>query len=340
VGQNKPQHKEGAVCGSRWFGRLAAIILAGLVLPPPALAQSPRIEAQRGLYEQNLREWRTPPAHGQPVPVLYGRNARFTFFGDIALSVEDAVSLLKPNEAGQPVVLDDPASFSIEVLQGRITLPATALDALMNEHTLNFAGAPVRKVRIATTPGTLSLAGEMDRKGKWVPFTLAGPVSLEDGRYVLLEAKEIMVAGLPATALLGASNIQLDELLKLKTDGIELKGSTIRLDSLNLFPPPKLTFTIASVAVEEKGLVLDFRTGKPLTLPSAIAPAESFFLISGGRLKMMRTLLENATVQAVANTTGEALDFSLYDYREQLAAGRLEMHADGNIVVRLGKAGR
>jgi hypothetical protein len=55
---------------------------------------------------------------------------------------------------------------------------------------------------------------------------------------------------------------------------------------------------------------------------------------------MMRTLLENATVQAVANTAGEALDFSLYDYREQLAAGGLEMHVDGNIVVRLGKTGR
>jgi hypothetical protein len=55
---------------------------------------------------------------------------------------------------------------------------------------------------------------------------------------------------------------------------------------------------------------------------------------------MMRTLLENATVQAVANTAGEALDFSLYDYREQLAAGGLEMRIDGNIVVRLGKAGR
>lgn len=315
----------------------ALMLTAGMVWAAEAQAQAPRIEAQRKAYEQLKGEWGKPIVDAQAVPVLYGKNAKFTFFGDIAITVEEAVSLLKPNAEGQPVVLDDPTSFSIELRQGRVVLPAPALEALMNEHVLNFAGTTVRKVKIATAPGTLSLSGEMERKGKWVPFTLTGPVSLEGGRYVLLDAKEVNVAGMPAADLLGAGNVQLDELLKLKADGIELRGSVIRLDSLNLFPPPKLTFTIAAVTVAETGLALEFKGAEPLKAPAPIAPADSFLLISGGKLKMMRTLLENAAVQSVSKTPGQ-VDFSLYDYRQQLAAGGLEMRADGNIVVQLGKA--
>lgn len=100
----------------------------------------------------------------------------------------------------------------------------------------------------------------MIRRGKWVPFLMRGPISLEKGHMLIYSPNHVEVDNNDATPILAAANVLLQELLTVKAPGAELIGSTVYLDALKLFPPPKLSFSIRDAKLEERGLVLSLAT--------------------------------------------------------------------------------
>ena len=242
---------------------------------------------------------------------------------------------LKANDPAQPVVFDDPQSFSIHPMRGKALLSGAVLTELMNTHVFNFDGAPLRNITVSTQPGRLVFIGEMDRKGVWVPFVMKGPVLLEKGHVLVFVPDYVVVDGNDAAPVLAAANVTLDELLTVKAPGAELIGSKVYLDALKLFPPPALNFTLKSATLSNDGLALEFTHPKSPKFPSPIVKRGSYMLVRGGDVKFLRAMSVQSLVQIMNKDPDTALDFSLYDYRDQLTGGYLKFRDNGAVLAYL-----
>ena len=334
-----------------------AMVLFG---PVAAYAEATRINSHRAKLNEMRKVWgnldvpadvpfASKPSRksserdsGRDEIALFIKNTNFRFFRNIGFYVPELVAILKPDNAAQPVVFDDPFTFTIHPVYGRVLLSGAVLTELMNSHTFNFKGAPLRRIIIKTEPGRLNFSGQMNRKGKWVPFVMKGPVKLEKGHVLVFTPDVVVVAGKDAGPVMKAANVTLDELLKVKAPGVNLIGSKVFLDALKLFPPPKLGFTIQTATLDTSGLELVFKTPqqsgkaeKPIEFPAPVIKADSHIMIRGGDVKFFRAMTINSNILLVNKDEGKPLDFSLYDYREQLMGGLLKFKKDGTVLAYL-----
>ena len=343
--------------GTFLFGAIGAF---GLLGTSPANAEANRIGAQRAKLAELRKVWGafnvpagTPVAtdtarktterdSGREQVSLFIKKTNFRFFNNIGFYVPELVAILKATDPTQPVVFDDPFSFSINPIQGKAQLSSAVLSELMNSHVFNFKGAPLRKITVTTKPDKLVFKGQMNRRGKWVPFKMTGPVSLEKGHVLVFAPIEVLVDGKNAGPVLKAANVTLDELLTVKAPGAVLIGSKVYLDALALFPPPKLQFSIKTAKLTAKGLELVFQNvdskKKPAQLikfPDPIIKNDSHIMVRGGDVKFFRAVAVNSDVLIVNKDDGKPLDFSLYDYREQILGGHIKFTKSGAVLAYL-----
>ncbi len=291
--------------------------------------------ATHGRYVSEKNRPTTQRDSGRNEALLFAKNTIFRFTGGIGFYLPEFAASLIPNDPAMPVVFDDPQSFSIKVLSGDAVLSGSALTALLDDHTFNFNGATVRNLVVKTSANKLTLSGNMIRRGKWVPFMMVGNISLHDGHMLHYTPDTIGVDNQSATAVLKAANVELDELLKLKAPGVVLKNSTIYLDTLKLYPPPKLAFKIAKAKLENRGLVLTFASEHNPLFPEIDGKMDSGIILKGGDVKFLRAMPVNAQVKLLNMDADGDLDFCLYDYRDQLTAGYLNFLEDGSIIAHI-----
>ena len=269
---------------------------------------------------------------GRNGTLLFINKSTFRFVEDIGFYVPKLVVALKANNPADPVIFDDPASFSITPLQGEVVLSGAALEALMNKYVFAFENAPLRGITVSTQDNLFILGGEMNRRNVWVPFSMEGTLTLSEGHILKYVPHVVIVDGNDAGKVLKAANVRLDELLTVHATGADLVGSTIVLDTLLLFPPPKLHLNIATANVEKRGLVLTFNESENPEFPASLTKADSSMIVKGGDVKFLRTMPVNALAEFQSLTEGKEFDFNLYHYREQLAAGYLKLREDGAIM--------
>lgn len=267
---------------------------------------------------------------GHAESMMFVTKTNFRFIDDIGFYVKQLSLSLISNDPSLPVVFDDPTSFHLKPHDGEVVLTPLALSALFNDHVFAFPGAPLRAIKVTTSPGLLTLSGQMFRS-KWIPFVMKGGLRLEQGHLLYYKPTTVLVDGQDATKLLPAANVQLDELLKVEAVGVKLIGSTIHLDANKLFPLPKLILDIKEARLEEGGLVLTFGEGLKATVPQTRQNAKSYMIVSGGDVKFMRTMPVNVLLELTATDPNQELDFCLYRYREQIAKGWLTLAPDGSI---------
>lgn len=320
--------------------------------PPPTpsrLVAEKRADVQRldavagsradfGSYRSPKLRAATERDSGRGETLMFLRDVNFRFFGDIGFYTPRLIVSARAKDRTKPVVFDDPQSFEFAVLRGGVTVPPTALGALINRHTFNFEGAPLRKVRAATREGALVLVGEMNRRGKWVPFEMEGPVTLANETTLAYTPNRTTIDGEPADALLAAANVELDELITLNAPGLRLTKSTVYLDATAIFPPPRMRLSIRSVAATPAGLELTVDSAQAPPFVEPPRKSASYILIRGGDVKFLTVMLVDALMQIEAKEQGGKLDFSLYHYRKQLAAGDFKFRPDGALFVRFKNA--
>lgn len=288
-----------------------------------------KIDSSKKYLSDNYR------SSGSDGSVLHVKNTNFRVVDNIGFYIPNLVVKATPNDANAPVVFDDPTSFSLTPIKGNVVLDNAKLEALLNKKVFAFKGATLRKIKAHTATNTLTLTGEMIRRGLWVPFKLKGDIKLSDGHILKYTPWSVVVDGEDATKVLKVANVDIDELLTVKAPGANLIGSTVVLDTLKLFPPPALNLNIASARVEDAGLVLTFDNDGATATPQALADSNSYIHIDGGDVKFMKAMPVNAQVQVMNSDASQDLDFCLYDYRDQLSAGYLRLKEDGAILAYL-----
>lgn len=325
-------------------------VAAALVIALPALSyelETPPVEAKLEALEAAAKAHASLNVHGEYTSasareanprdsgfaetLLFIENTNFRFVGDIGFYVPKLSVSLLPTDAANPVVFDDPKSFAIKPHQGTAVLSGKQLAALFNDHVFAFAGAPLRNMSLSTAQNELTLVGELNRRGKWAPFTMKGPMALEGNNILWYSPKKVIVAGDDATKILQAASVELDDLLKVDTGSVKLIGSRIRIDANAVFPPPALDLKITSANVEARGLVLEFNSGTQPAFPAKPMDRASYIVAKGGDVKFMRAMPVGVMAQFISTEAGQELDFNLYSYRDQVEQGWIQVAEDGTI---------
>lgn len=298
------------------------------------------------VYEQQARQRNTYGSYvsatirpetgrdsGRKQTLMFLKNINFRIFDNIGYKTENMIVSAHAKDPSQPVIMDDPQSFDLKVLGGKVIVPPEALTELMVEHVFNFPDAPLRKLRFVTKTNLLAMSGEMNRHGRWVPFLMEGTLLRVDEGTLAFKPTNTLIEGKSANALLTAANIDLDEVLTVHAPGVVLTKSTIYLKLGDMFPPPKLTLTIKTVKVTPAGIVLEGTSKNIPAFPKPLVKSDSYIIVRGGDVKFLNLMPLNGELQILSDKPNTQLDFSLYDYREQLAAGHLKFRPDGCVLV-------
>ncbi len=324
-----------ASCASDNAAGLSPLVKAKLA-ETRALEHQARQRNVHGAYVSKQVRPETERDSGRKETLLFVNNVYMRTFGNIGYTAERAVVSARAKDESQPVLIDDPQSFDLILLSGRVVVSPASLTELLAAHVFNFDGSPLRKIRLETKPDLLVMSGEMNRRGKWVPFSMEGTLAVAgDGAALAFTPRNTVIAGQSANALLEAANADLDELITLRAPGVTLTKSVVYMKPGAMFPPPALTLKIKSAKVEERGLVLEAAASSSPAFPEPLVPSNSYIVMRGGDVKFLNMMPVNILMQIMATAPDSPLDFCLYDYRRQLTAGSLKFQPGGGVLVYL-----
>lgn len=337
---------------NRLAGCTALLVAASLSLPTSAQSL---IDAQQTELRQKQPLWNTQriPEGMQTGPLrkatardsgaqalsLEANNVDFDVTGDIGFHIQHLAATLEPVTAGEPVQFDDPRTFVIHIHNGEVTLPPKALNALFNQHILEYAPRPLNDMKITTSDD--GLAAEADLRlwswfpGIWLGAKLVGPITLNQDNMLVYSPQDVRVLGIPLGGLLRTLGIKLSWLLSVDREGASLVGNDLILDHRKVFPPPALAGNIASAKLTEAGLQLTFADNPAAKFSKPPREAKSYLWIQSGDAKLFNVIATNANILIVDEKKDEVLHFNLYDYRRQVLAGTLFMGEDGSIVAQV-----
>ncbi|MFT4064166.1 MAG: hypothetical protein QM685_05330 [Paraburkholderia sp.] len=302
-----------------------------------------RLPAASGMSEKRSRPL-TLRDSGIDGSLMFARDVDFRVTGDIGFMIHDMAATLTPTHPGQPIVFDDPASTTIHVHRGTVTLDSGKLTAIFDRYLFRYRGSPLRNMRVVPRDdGTLRITGEMHRD-TWVPISLTGTLSMRNAGELVFHPDHVEVAGVGADRLMQAAHVRMADLLKVDTPIARLDGDDVVMQVAKLTPPPALRMTITRIETSAAGVrfTLDDGTVPNIDWPATM-PARGL-LVEGGDVKFMRSMpmnIDMAIVPLASDASDASVDakapfvLDLYHYREQMAAGYLTFDETGALDVHL-----
>ncbi|MEW5058073.1 MAG: hypothetical protein AB1Y25_10640 [Cycloclasticus sp.] len=270
---------------------------------------------------------------------IYIQNVNFDIVENIGFYVENLAASLEPKVAGQPVIFDDVESFTINVHSGSVVLSEQVIADLFNQHILDYWPRPMNDLKVKARDGYLEVEADIKLwswfPGFWLPADLGGKIVLADDNKLVYEIDDVRLFGIPLFGLLNTLYIDLDLLLSVDRKGATLVDSVLILDHTAVFPPPSLMGRIETTFIDKDGLHLTFAANEAATFNQPTVESDSYIWMQSGDPRLFDIVVNNGTIQVVADDTSKPLRFNLYDYRTQVAGGKLRMNQAGDIIATL-----
>jgi len=270
---------------------------------------------------------------------IYIQNVNFDIVENIGFYVEELSATLEPKVAGNPVIFDDVESFTINVHKGSVILSPQVIADLFNQHILDYWPRPMNELTVKVRDDYLEVVGGIKLwswfPGFWLPADLGGSIVLSDDNKLVYEIDDVRLFGIPLFGLLSTLSIDLDLLLSVDRQGATLVDSTLILDHTAVFPPPTLMGKIASTFIDEDGLHLTFAVNEAASFNQPTVKSDSYIWMQSGDPRLFDIVVNNGTVQVISDDASKPLRFNLYDYRKQVAGGKLRMNKAGDIIATL-----
>jgi hypothetical protein len=249
------------------------------------------------------------------------RHVLFHLQRDIILDVDWLEGELRPT-SDDPVVFDDPASFSMFIDSGEIALSMSALERLMNDWVFAYDDAPLEDLEFEVKDGKLRLNGKLDKLID-IPFEIdASPTMTADGE-IRIHPDRISTAGAVGNAIRKLLGLDLEEAVNLEgATGVRAEGNDLFLDPSRLLPPPRIEGRIAEIVVRGGKLVQRFGTGTAaVDNGEESEDTRNYMHFVGGTLGFGKLRMLDADLRVIDMDVEDPFDFSLADYKAQLIAG-------------------
>ena len=255
------------------------------------------------------------------------RNVDFRVGGDIVLHIRRMNGMMRGR--GGVVDFDDKTSFATWISRAEVGLTAEDLTHLMNNHVFAYRGAPLRDLKIELRDGHMIQSGIL-HKGVDIPFKMKAEVSVTSDGMLRIHPIDTDIFCVDGDALMGALHLTLEKMVDVsKAVGVRIKGNDFLIAPTLVLPPPKINARLLAVRIEGNQLVQqlgplpgneELLAMTPPTPPDTTA--RNYMYYKGGKLKLAHKLLmSRAEMQVVDDAPGDAFDFDIDHYIQQLIAG-------------------
>ena len=315
---------------AKWMGR-TVIVCFGLVL----LSGCGRAKHDPGERASNASvESPVPPSVKSSVPTRAEIRGVSMRLGDgVTMSVAYLSGEARPEKQGEPVVLDDPKSYRLEIERAESRIPYGDLERLVNHHVLSYKDTPFKSLHIQREHDEgeevrLELKGHM-KSMMGLPFEIEGvPEVTPDGR-VRLRTKSIQSMNIKVSGVLHMLGKEIGDFAKFKAHGIEAEGDDLILDASWLLGSSQSTGRVTGVALEPEALVLRFGDGPP----NDGGQGENYISYRGGSIRLGRLIMLDADLMIVDADPRDPFDFYPHEMKRQISAGYVKMKDGGGLKI-------
>ncbi|HEX4917274.1 MAG TPA: hypothetical protein VFV43_05200 [Limnobacter sp.] len=306
----------------RFFAYTTLLILtATFVQTVPAQAQGrPAVD-----WRDALPEFITPPEHTR----IEIRQAQIAVQDQLVLDVLALNGQLVPSQTGEPINLDEPGGYRVEIEHAQIVMNDKAIaHAVQTE--LAQSSAPIRIERVDTNTEGVRIEGKIKRLGLWLSFHMEGKPSISGPGSIALRPNRMVVAGIPIYKALLATNIELESLVNMKSRSVFVDGQHMVLKPQQLLDQPSMEFDLLSLSLLEGGIhaTLGKRQQPPPSFCQASPCPTSYVYTTGGQVQAAGLTLAGKPTLATGKH-GAPLSLSLNDLQDTLRTSTVMLRADG-----------
>lgn len=253
----------------------------------------------------------------------------------VVLQIEYLRGALLPTR-DEPPWFDDPASFTLAIDTGEVTISAASLSALLNDYVFNYEGTPLEDLKVTVDDGQLKQTGTL-HKVIDLPFTIRATLSTTSDGRLRLHPTSVKVVGIGVTGLMEAFGLELENLVKVQRGrGIEISDNDFLLDPAGLLPPPRIEGRVTGVRLGRETIEQTFggstRAGRSQPLHPSDPSAANYMFYRGKVLRFGKLTMMDADLQIVDGDPGDPFDFYLAHLNEQLVAGESHNQKDFGLV--------
>ncbi|MBM3266456.1 MAG: hypothetical protein FJZ01_02305 [Candidatus Sericytochromatia bacterium] len=269
---------------------------------------------------------------------VWAKRVNLHFAEDVVLFLEDLAAEIEVDDPDLPLIPEKTDQYTFHLVHGRIRLGAASVEALLGKYLFPAARIPLRDPRVFIDERGMRLDAELAMGPVTVPITLAGPMQLDSDGRIELAAVRVEAARFGLGPVLGLLRTDLERVLPMAPGGpVTAAGNRMRIDPEHIFPSPRARGRPAAVHLEPGEIVLEYRSQAEPPPPPLISEEHPAYLFClGHALLIGKMFLHDAVFQVIPQDPEAAsLDFSLQDYRKQLAAGESAMKQHGELLVRL-----
>jgi hypothetical protein len=254
-------------------------------------------------------------------------------FEEATVHVRRLEGVVVGSRPGQPIPLDDPAGYVIEVESGEAWIGYPDMSRVMNDYTFAFDGAPIGHLEMAREEDAdeldrIELKGRLE-SGPGLSFEIEGtPEPTPDGK-IRIRTKAIQALELPVRGLMHALGLDATDLMgNMEERGLTFVGDDMILDASRALPPPRMRGPVTAVRVEEDGLLLTFG-------PARVTPAgrTNYLKFRHGVIKIGRMTQYDADLTITDADPRDPFDFFGEQMSRQLAAGYSKMSEAGALTM-------
>lgn len=256
------------------------------------------------------------------------QNVRFKWSEKVFVDAGNMAVLALPIR-GASVDFDDPGSFLLKLQQSTVILPPAVLEGMLNESVFNYPESKLRDLKVALTEveggRALLLSGKVNLVF-WIPFKMLTRLSVDHGTNTLvMEVDRLKLLGvIPATPFVRWTPFHLDRLITMPPNkSLIIDGNRLMVKPFGLFPPPRITGTIAGVTVDDSGIRLQF-SGEPIQAPQS--SARNYVYLRGGTSQFGHFSMVDTDVLIVDANEANPFVFSLLHYAEMIPSSVVEVH--------------
>ena len=260
------------------------------------------------------------------------RNVRLHMDEGIVLEIRALRGEMISNVPGQPPGFDNPRSYTLHVFSADVSMDMPSLTNLMNHHAFVGENAPLTDIEMEIDEGRLKQKAKL-HKGVVLPISTIATVSAtEDGR-MRLSTQKVSTLGVPTKGLLDLLNLELDDLLKLKTQrGIEIVENDIIISPGRILPPPEMRGRLTRVEIAGDRLHQVFGgRGNAARLTPPDPRGQNYIYFSGSQLRFGKLTMTGADLQLIDSDPGDPFDFFPAHYNRQLVAGYSRNTPEGGL---------
>jgi hypothetical protein len=248
------------------------------------------------------------------------RNVVLYPYGDVSARVTELSGTVASTRPPQPVVMDDVASYEVQVAYAEMHMDARSLTNLMNRYILPAADSPIRHVDIAFNAGSVTMTGTMVKAGVPVPFSATATLQPTAHGEMQMHVTSMRAAGVVPKGLMDALGLDLATVAPPENSRIfRLEGDNMILPIVSMFPPPKFIGQLSAVRVTPQEMVSTIGQRVPLAKPPV--PAESYLHLHGGTVTFAKLTMHDTDLTMVPKDRVPLLRFSPAHYYQQLLAG-------------------